>query len=245
MSLSYEALARKARALYAASHQGVLSTISQEVAGYPFGSVVAFAPDPLGCPVILISTIAEHTQNIGADHRVSLTLMEGGDDAQAAGRLTLVGDTLALYGKEETLAAGRYFARFPHAAEYRRVHDFSFYRIVPRRIRYIGGFGQIRWIAVEDMCHLNPFDDQAESAMVTHMNTYHVDAMQDYCRLFGIDPQGHEPRLAGVDTEGFDLMLGKRLARIPFDEPVHTGDEVRKAMITLVRRARQAETRAA
>ena len=81
-----------AHALYAASHQGILSTLSLELAGYPFGSVVSFAPDRAGLPVLLISSIAEHTRNLQADPRCSLIVTEPGDDGQALGRLTLVGD---------------------------------------------------------------------------------------------------------------------------------------------------------
>ena len=63
-----------AHALYAASHQGILSTLSLELAGYPFGSVVSFTPDRAGLPVLLISSIAEHTRNLQADPRCSLSI---------------------------------------------------------------------------------------------------------------------------------------------------------------------------
>ena len=100
-----------ARLLYASSHQGVLSTISAKLDGAPFGSVVSFAPDACGAPVMLISAIAEHTRNLRADPRVSLIVLEGGDDAQEAGRLTIVGEARPV---DESGVAERYYLSLIH-----------------------------------------------------------------------------------------------------------------------------------
>lgn len=232
-------IAREARALYARSTQGVLSTLSLELAGHPFGSVISFAADRANRPVILISDLAQHTKNIKADARVSLTLIEGGEDIQASGRLTLVGNAVKLESGIDDVAE-RYYRRFPHAVDYQRAHDFAFYRIEPVRARYIGGFGRIHWVGAEAICRANPFAAPAEAGMIAHMNADHVDAMRDYCRLQGVDPGASVPRLAAVDGEGFDLMLDKRLLRIDFDTPVATAAEVRAAMVALARRARAA-----
>ncbi|MDB5969847.1 MAG: pyridoxamine 5-phosphate oxidase [Hydrocarboniphaga sp.] len=212
--------------------------MSQTMTGYPFGSVVTFAADRDNRPLILISTIAEHTRNIKADQRVSLTLTEGGDDSQAEARLTIVGIANAVPEAESEDAAARYYRRFPHAAGYHRAHDFSFYRIEPLRGRYIGGFGSIHWIETEALSLSNPFSETDEAGMIDHMNRDHADAMLAYCKLFGIEIGKEPPRMSAIDSEGFDLMLGHRLARIAFDAPAQTPVEVRKAMVALVQRAR-------
>ena len=85
-------LASEARRFLRSTRHGILSTHSVRHAGYPFGSVAPFVPDHAGNPLILISTLAEHTRNISADHRVSLLAFEGTDDLQANSRLTLVGE---------------------------------------------------------------------------------------------------------------------------------------------------------
>jgi putative heme iron utilization protein len=233
-----ESSALQARELYARRHQGILSTLSLSMPGYPFGSVVTFAPDRQQRPLILISSIAEHTRNIRNDRRVSLTLTEGGDDSQAEARLTLLGNASAVPEAEIDDAAARYYRRFPHAAGYHRVHDFSFYRIEPLRGRYIGGFGNIHWVEAEALSLSNPFSEADEAGMIEHMNRDHADAMLAYCKLFGIELGAEAPRMSAIDSEGFDLMLGHRLARIAFDAPVQTPVEVRKAMVALVQRAR-------
>lgn len=230
--------ATQARSFYARRHQGVLSTMSQAMPGYPFGSVVTFAPDRDNCPLILISAIAEHTRNIKADARISLILTEGGDDSQAEARLTIVGDAALVPDAEIDEAAARYYRRFPHAADYHRAHDFSFYRITPQRGRYIGGFGRIHWIDAAALSTPNPFSEADEAGMIEHMNRDHADAMLAYCKLFGIDIGTQTPRMSAIDAEGFDLMLGHKLARIAFDAPVQTPTDVRKAMVALVQRAR-------
>jgi len=71
---------------------GVLSTMSLDVPGYPFGSVTPYCVDDECRPLIYISHIAQHTRNIIADPRVSLTVVENNvdsDDVQAHGRADL------------------------------------------------------------------------------------------------------------------------------------------------------------
>ncbi|MEQ1438542.1 DUF2470 domain-containing protein [Fontimonas sp. SYSU GA230001] len=234
-------LARDARTLYARNLQGILSTVSLELPGYPFGSVVAFSTDQRNRPVILISDLAQHTKNVKADPRVSLTLIEGGDDIQAAGRLTLVGNVVPV---TDNLAetAERYYRRFPHAIDYHRAHDFAFYRIEPVKLRYIGGFGKIHWLNADELCVVNPFPSGVEASMIEHMNSDHASALIGYCRLHGIEPRGLQPRLSAIDSEGFDLMLDKRLLRIAFEHPVRSAGEVRSAMVALALHARDLAT---
>lgn len=234
------AAAREARALYARRPEGVLSTISLDVPGYPFGSIVPYASDAQGRPVILISGIAQHTKNILADHRVSLTLAEDADDAQAAGRVTILGDARAVPAEEVETVKTRYERRFPASAAYHQQHDFAFFRIEPVRVRYIGGFGRIHWVEADAFCHANPFAGASETGMVEHMNDDHVDAMRDYCRLYHFRCEDRDtPKVAGIDAEGFELRVGKRLLRIEFETPAKDAKDVRMAMVALARRARE------
>src|ERR1700741_2548752 len=83
-----------ARSLLLQESFGVLSTVSIDLPGYPFGSVTPYCTDRMCRPIIYISHIAQHTKNIVADSRVSLTVVEKGasDDVQAQGRVTCIGD---------------------------------------------------------------------------------------------------------------------------------------------------------
>src|SRR3977135_751454 len=67
--------ARAARSLLRRSRQGALATLMAG-SGDPYCSLVNVASHPDGSPILLLSRLALHTQNILADSRVSLMLDE-------------------------------------------------------------------------------------------------------------------------------------------------------------------------
>ncbi len=223
-----------ARDLLCRCYDGVLATVSVDVPGYPFGSVVPYCLDQYGRPLILIAAIAQHTKNIRADMRVSLTVFDRTEaDLQAAGRVTVLGDARRLGEDERTLAL-RYYRYFPQSHDYDRTHDFSFYALEPRRIRYIGGFGAIHWFEPAAMVAPNPFDADAERGIVEHMNVDHAKAIRHYCTIAGIElPDGVTPELVGCDGEGINLRLDARIARIAFAAPVATLKAVRETLVAM------------
>ena len=83
--------ALKARTLFNTRCDGVLSTHSIDLPGYPFGSITPYCFNRHGQAVILISTIAQHTKNIKANNKVSLIAFDDATDSQAAGRVTYIG----------------------------------------------------------------------------------------------------------------------------------------------------------
>lgn len=229
--------AEQARRLLLQESAGILSTHSQAVPGYPFGSVVPYCLDLNGRPVILISTIAQHTKNIMADGRVSLTVTQSGHvDVQAASRVTLLANASCVGGVNEKEVL-RYYEFFPDSRDYHSTHDFDFYTLEAVKIRFIGGFGEIYWLEPSDVLIKSPFSREEEYGMVTHMNQDHVDTMRHYCTKAAIDvPVDCSPAMAGVDGEGFHLRLDKHVERFDFDKPVLTSMEVRKAMVVLANR---------
>jgi heme oxygenase (biliverdin-IX-beta and delta-forming) len=166
---------------------------------------------------------------------------EGGD-VQAKARLAYLARAAPLAeGLED--AADRYYRSFPWARDYHRTHGFAFFRLAPVRLRYIGGFGDIRWIEPEAFTVANPFTPEQEAAIVEHMNADHQEAMLGYARRFKDLRCGdaQEVTLAGIDAEGFDLLLGRRLLRFPFDEPVATPGQARQRLVALARGGGQSE----
>lgn len=228
--------AKLARKLLLSEYQGILSTISVDIEGYPFGSVVPYCLNKEGKPVILISSIAQHTKNILSDSKVSLTVTEKGvDNGQTAGRITYIGDAEKL-NSDDTESIERYYQYFPQSMDYHKTHNFDFYQISPVRIRFIGGFGEIYWLEKESFLLSNPFSFNEENSMTEHMNTDHQEAMKHYCLSNEIDySEDRLPVMVGIDSEGFNLRVGDRIHRINFDEPVTTAVEVRKAMVAMAR----------
>lgn len=141
--------AREARRLLEQGRVGVLATTSVALRGYPFASLTPYALDTQGRPLILISTLSQHTVNILADDRVSLLVYDAAHpDVHDAARLTWTGRALPA---EEAPAKARYLARFPEAKRFFQAHDFKLYYLTPVRGYYIGGFGRIFWIKPGDM----------------------------------------------------------------------------------------------
>lgn len=220
-----------ARQLMRETSNGVLCSMSQDMLGYPLGSVTPFVLTHEATPVVYVSSIAQHTSNMLADPHVCLTVRaEGVDDAQAAGRVSVIGDARALNAEDSTELESRYFALFPDAKAYAGTHDFAFFAIVPRRVRYIGGFGKIFWVEAEQWGLPRPEWASEESDVVSHMNRDHADAL---IRMSG---QKAAAELVTVDAEGCHLRVAGAIRYIPFPEPCLTMDSLRTAMITLARR---------
>jgi hypothetical protein len=49
-------------------------------------------------------------------------------------------------GPEREAARARYLAAHPEAASYATFRDFGLYRLEVETVRYIGGFGRMRWV---------------------------------------------------------------------------------------------------
>jgi hypothetical protein len=212
----------EARRFLHSTRSAVLSTHSARFEGYP---------------LILISTIAEHTKNIQADPRVSLIAFEpNAADLQASGRLTLIGNAEAV-PKDDSASRDRYLRYFPQAQRYFDTHDFLFYRILVQQARYIGGFGKIHWI---DGSQLRPPSNklaQQESAIIEHMNADHADSLRAYCRHWHqIEPQ--QAHMLGIDTDGFDVLADGLTLRFTFEQPVTDAESARTAMVATSKTAR-------
>lgn len=210
---------------------GVLSTVSIDVPGYPFGSVTPYCTDRNSRPILYISHIAQHTKNILTDSRVSLTVVEKteSDDVQARGRVTFIADAHQVEHSDDDVHE-RYFRYFPSARQYENTHDFEFFRLEPVRIRFIGGFGRIFWVEPPAFTTANPFSRAEENRIVQHMNKDHSDALGRYVG-------GGPAEMAGIDGEGFDVLRAGKKVRIPFGTPVTNMEEARKALVEMARRS--------
>ncbi|MDA8381905.1 MAG: DUF2470 domain-containing protein [Betaproteobacteria bacterium] len=220
----------EARRFLRAQHYGVLSTVSRHLAGYPFGSVAPYVTDHEGGIILLISTIAEHTKNIDADPRVSLLVHESGQDIQANTRLTVLGEAARM--EDQEAPRGRYLRHFPDAVRYFETHDFFFYRVTPRVVRFIGGFGKVYWIDAQDF--LPPATPLAaqEDGILAHMNRDHEESLRRYCRQYrSLEPATVE--MVGVDCDGFDLHADGQRLRFAFPDPVIDAHAVRRALVAM------------
>jgi len=237
--------AERARTLLYLGRIGTLSTLSRKQQGFPFGSVMPYGLDENGRPVILISTMAMHTQNLQADPRSSLlvTQPDTSDDPLGASRVTLLGNALPIPEPEVAEARKLYLARYANSKNWVDFEDFSFYRMDVMDVYYVGGFGVMGWVSAAEYYHEKP-DPLADVAadIIQHMNTDHADALKRLARAFaGIESQ--EAAMTSVDRLGFQVRLktpdGPRGARIAFSREVRNVAEARNVLIDMVSQAPQ------
>jgi hypothetical protein len=185
---------------------GVLATQSTQLPGYPFASILPFMADERQCPVFLISALAEHTKNLIADQRASfLVASPERHNVLAGARLTLVGDVQRFDASQELLA--RYLRYQPDAQQYLDLGDFAFFRLTPKRARYVAGFGAMGWL--EEV-------EWANGAVLPP-----ADEARFYRDLIADLPMGI--RLLGLDCYGVDIERQGQRERQQFpNAPVAT-----------------------
>ena len=239
LKLGPQELGAKARALVRSTDRGGLATTMKND-GWPYASLVMIACDAAANPLLMISELAEHTQNILSEDRVGLLIdgTEGLANPLTGARVTLVGRATKT---TDTAHLARYIARHADAALYAGFADFALYRLEVERVHMVAGFGAIHWIEKSayavDLASAAALM-AAEADIVSHMNDDHADAVRLYAtNLLGL--AGQEWVMTGVDPEGCDLRNGGTVARLAFDAPVSTAEEARAALVTLVGKARK------
>lgn len=229
MDAYHEAVAA-ARLLMRTRQNAVLSTLSAEMDGWPFGSVAPYVLDYAGNPLLLMSDLAQHSRNVRRDARSSLLVWEQDvGDIQKGARATVLGRVAEV--PMDPLLRDRYQRYVPDAARYFEIHDFRFYRLEVERVRFIGGFGQIYWIRGQDYRDATDASAlwQAEASAVAHMNEDHQEALVRYCAAAGVSAV--QPRMLGLDPQGFDVDADGRRLRLSFDTPVYDPSALRAAFI--------------
>jgi putative heme iron utilization protein len=224
----------EARKFIKTFNSGVLSTISLDVEGYPFGSVVPYCLSEKVEPVILISNIAQHTKNINADSRVSLTVFDSQKgDIQANARITYIGDAVK---DDDSYLKDKYINSVTDSIKYFEFHDFSIYKIVLKKIRFINGFGKIYWVNPEDFILENTIKN-AENRIINHMNNDHLDSIIKYCKFYK-QIETTDVKMLGIDTEGFDVLYDKfNLLRFTFENPISDAGQARDILVKMAKEA--------
>src|SRR5882724_9919466 len=130
----------QARTLVHLAPSGTLGTLSRRHPGHPFVSVMPYAPDDRGRPLVLISGLAMHTQNLEADPRASLLVTQPGrtEDPLAAARATLVSETRPIAAPDLPAARARYLERHPEAVAWVDFDDFAFWRLEVVEVYFVG-----------------------------------------------------------------------------------------------------------
>jgi putative heme iron utilization protein len=201
---------------------GTLATHARQPEGFPYPSVLPFAPDPQHRPTILVSRLAEHTHNLHADPRAGFLVVDAPDgDVLSGQRVTLLGSFEPV---EATPAlVQRYLRYHPDAERYLVLGDFTFWTMRLERLRYIGGFGAMGWLSGAELEPLPSLEAEEESALIAHFAATCAD-------IGGLE-------LLGVDRYGVDLKVRGTRNRFAFTEARLNNESLRAALDDCLRRA--------
>jgi heme oxygenase (biliverdin-IX-beta and delta-forming) len=234
-------LAERARTLAALGRIGSLSTHSRKFPGFPFGSLMPYAADELGRPIIFISSMAMHTQNLQQDPRASLFVTEphASGDPLGSARVTLIGTAAEAPAAE---VGELYLSRYENARQWQSYSDFAYYRLEVSGVYFVGGFGVMGWVSAAEYAAARP-DPLAETGpgIIRHMNADHAAALRLIARRFAGE-DADEAAMTSVDRLGFHLRLqsGDRAhgCRVAFLREVAGPEDARAVLIEMARQAR-------
>jgi putative heme iron utilization protein len=240
-------LAERARTLVYLARFGTLSTQSHKRPGYPFGSLMPYAADDRGRPVFLASSMAVHTQNLAADPRASLFVLQPNIEGELLGasRVTLLGEVAEIPESERSAIREFYLSRYENARFWVDYQDFRFYRLEVADIYAVAGFGVMGWIASADYRQAQP-DPLADAApaILQHMNADHADALVRIARYFAGE-ESREAEMISVDRLGFWLRLKSESrihgVRVVFTREVRDTQDARSVLTEMARQAATGE----
>lgn len=201
---------------------GTLATHSREPNGFPFPTMLPFAPDARHRPTILVSRLAEHTRNLQLDTRAGFLVVDAPNEAVLDGaRVTLIGRFAPATAEEANAITRRYLRYHPSAERYLALGDFSFLAMDVERLRFIGGFGAMGWLNSDELDPLDPLSDEEEISLTRNFET-------DLKRPSNVE-------LLGIDRYGVDLKVAGVRRRVIFDTPKATLEELEHALVDRIR----------
>jgi putative heme iron utilization protein len=227
-----------ARRLLRRTRRAALGTLDRDT-GIPYVSAVNVATDWQGMPLLLISRLARHTQNLLADPRASLLASElaAEGDGLTGPRVTYLGEAAII--TDEALA-GRYVRLHPYAGGYATFADFSFWRLAPSAAHAVAGFGRIETLGPDEVLldaeKVKEWPALEVSAR-EHMNDDHREAVRDYAvNLLGAGDG--DWTIAGLDPDGADLEKEGIFRRLEFEKPCFESVSLRLELVHLAEKAR-------
>lgn len=239
----------QAKTLIRTARYGALAAIEPGT-GAPLASRVGVSTDIDGTPVILISGLAAHSAALRAEPRCALLVGEPGKgDPLAHARISIDCRAVEIErdSEDHKRIEGRYLRHQPKAALYAKLGDFRFFRLEPQKASLNGGFGRAYAMTAADIMTMSPANAEiaaAEPGAIEHMNEDHYDAVALYAQYFA-KAEGSRWTLVGIDADGFDLASGDEAARVFFPEPLQSSDEIRMALVAMVKEARAGLAKAA
>jgi putative heme iron utilization protein len=223
------------------------ATLATQAEGQPFAALATPAAAADLSPLLLLSSLSEHTRQLRAEPRCAL-FFQGtpeGPNPQTAPRVTLTGLAEPVPEAEVPALKARWLAKHPYAALYADFGDFALWRVCPGGALLVGGFARATRIRLAELLPDPTAVAAIEAAaedIIGHVNADHADAVAAIATgLLGGAPG--EWRMVAVDTDGADLADGEAVRRLHFAAPVSEAGAVRAELIRAARAGRAGTAR--
>lgn len=235
----------KAKTVISICTSGTLCTTSTQdgINGAPFGSFVDYVLDDGGNPILLMNEMSMHTLNIANDPDGMVTLFaqlggkptDSGSDGgaepaprgQDVSRCSITGSVEKIDQSDPdedlSLVRMRYSITHVYADQVMDSPRFAFYRIRPKKVYFVGGFGvSAKWVPVEEYRDAAA-DILAEEAteIVAKLNRDHGSDLSLTASHILDCRDVEKVRVASVDRLGMDIRVttrGKRKNKLNTDE---------------------------
>ncbi|KAL0334264.1 UNVERIFIED_CONTAM: hypothetical protein Sangu_1582600 [Sesamum angustifolium] len=229
------------RTLLHYSLRGVLSTFSLKYAGYPSGSMVDFACDAYGSPLLAVSSLAVHTKLIP-----KCSLLVARDPEDRTDLVIIVhGDAIPANESDREAIRTAYLTRHPDAF-WVDFGDFQFLHIEPKVVRYVSGVATALLGSGEfsnDEFRTAKVDPiyQFSKPIVSHMNKDHAEDTRlivehstsvpvEFAYMMDIDSLGFNVK-AGYEGKSMKL-------RIPFTRRAADRKDVKTLIVEMLQAAK-------
>lgn len=221
----------------------VMSRMHHRREGYPFGSLVDFAPDSMGHPIFSFSPLAIHTRNLLADPRCTLVVQIPGWSGLSNARVTIFGDVYPLPEDQQEWAHKQYIAKHQQGPS-QQWGNFYYFRMQNiSDIYFIGGFGTVAWVDVKEYETLQP-DKIAVDGGEQYLKELNAIFSKPLKKLLSNEIEVDDAALISIDSKGTDIRVRQgaqfNIQRISFDEgqSVETLEEAKAALQKLIHKGK-------
>lgn len=221
----------------------VMSRMHHRREGYPFGSLVDFAPDPMGHPIFSFSPLAIHTRNLLADPKCTLVVQIPGWSSLSNARVTIFGDVYPLSVDQQEWAHKQYIAKHQQGPS-QQWGNFYYFRMQNiSDIYFIGGFGTVAWVDVKEYESLEP-DKIAVDGGEQNLKELNALFSKPLKKLLSTESEVDDAALISIDSKGTDIRVRQgaqfNIQRISFDEghAVETLEEAKAALWKLINKGK-------
>lgn len=249
----------KARTVTSVCTSGTLCTKSTYpgIEDAPFGSFVDYVLDDSGNPILLMNEMSMHTINIQSCPIVTLFTQLGSKEGQDVSRCSVTGilEKMDKTDAEMDLVRMRYSITHTYADQVMDSPKFAFYRLKPKKIYFVGGFGVLaKWVEPTDY-HAAAPDILAKdaSSIVARINRDHSDdLLTTAVQLLGVSNEIEAIRMTSVDRLGMDIrvtfQMGTRRNKLQTDEfrigfriPVQSVEDAKSEILKVFQEAWEKE----